>query len=97
MGAQTRQQCSLCQREEGPRWVVKDKITNLTSVERGQMSLASGESWKKYTWTDARSVELKHELQPIRQKKTKKTRQTKMQRTGFLHCSDMFISPGETC
>lgn len=69
MGAQTRQQCSLCQREEGPRWVVKDKITNLTSVESGQMSLASGESWKKYTWTDARSVELKHELQPIRQKK----------------------------
>lgn len=68
MGAGTRQQCRLCRGEEGPLWVVKDKITNLTSVEGGQMSLASGESWKKYTWTDARLVRLKHELQPIRKK-----------------------------
>lgn len=71
MGAQTRQQGCVCRKEEGPGWVVEDKITNLTSEEHCQMTLASGKSGKVYVdrCQVSSRVELKSESQPNRKKK----------------------------
>lgn len=77
MGAQTRQQGCVCQKEEGPGWVAEDKITNLTSEEHCQMTLASGKSGKVYVdrCQVSSRVELKSEPQPNKKKKNKEARQ----------------------
>lgn len=90
MGAQTRQQCCVCQKEEGPGWVVEDKITNLTAEEHCQMTLASGKSGKVYV--DRCQVSSRVELKPEPQPNKKRKKKAKVHRTNLLRYSDMFIS-----